>query len=135
MAELKNTRHEKFAQLYAQGIAGAVAYQQAGFSCKTNDVASAAATRLLKDVKVATRIDELKAEAAKNAEVTLEWLIAQGQEIMADAKLAGQNSAAVAALKELGVLTGHREEKRQTTVKTHEDRLDYLKQSLSDVPL
>lgn len=135
MAGLKNNKHEKFAQLVAQGMSQGVAYQQAGFSCKNSDVASAAATRLLKDVKVATRIDELKAEAAKNAEVTLEWLIAQGQEIMADAKLVGQNSAAVAALKELGVLTGHREEKRQTTVKTHEDRLDYLKQSLSDVPL
>jgi len=57
MAALANQKHEQFAQKVAAGMSAAQAYTECGYSEKT---AAQAASRLLTDVKVASRVAELK---------------------------------------------------------------------------
>jgi hypothetical protein len=79
MPELENARHELFAVLIAQGKGSeGDCYMKAGYTAKSMAVASAGASRLLKTVKVCTRVQELKAMWAKEAGITtihvLRWL-------------------------------------------------------------
>src|SRR5258706_14370831 len=66
---LPNAKHEAFARAIVEGKSGRAAYHAAGYSAQ-GDVADAAASRLLGNVKVAARIAELKGEAAQAAIVT-----------------------------------------------------------------
>lgn len=62
---LEDVQHETFACIVAEGkIAQGRAYIDAGYECKSMDVAYAAASRLLRSVKVAARIKYLKEQAA-----------------------------------------------------------------------
>lgn len=62
---LENARYELFCQNLAMyGMPQGRAYRLAGFAVETDDIGSAAANRLLKDVKVQTRVTFLKARAA-----------------------------------------------------------------------
>lgn len=63
---LPNNRHEVFCLEYMKDRAGGAAYRRAGYNTKSNDVAAAAASRLLINVKsgVPQRIAELEAEYA-----------------------------------------------------------------------
>ncbi len=102
---LLNQRHESFAQLIASGGSGAGAYR----TCYGTNGASAeaAASRLLRNVKVRERVTELQSAAATAAVLTLERKrqiladIAEGRQQQAkisdrlhaielDAKLAGE---------------------------------------------
>jgi phage terminase small subunit len=69
MAALKNSKHELFAQAIIEGCSGRDAYLAAGYSAQPA-AADAAASRLLKSVKVAARVAELKAAAARASTVT-----------------------------------------------------------------
>lgn len=71
MPVLKNARHERFAQEIAKGAAGSSAYKTAGYTADGN-AAEAAASRLLRDVKVSARIEELTGRAAAKVEATIE---------------------------------------------------------------
>ncbi len=62
MAILKNTKHEQFAHRVAAGESAEKAYVAIGYSKKG---AAACASRLLKTAKVKARVNELKAEIAK----------------------------------------------------------------------
>lgn len=66
MGSLPNNRHEAFCLEYMKDRAGGAAYRRAGYNTKSNDVAAAAASRLLINVKsgVPRRIAELEAEYA-----------------------------------------------------------------------
>ena len=108
MPILSNPRHERFAHELAKGKSQAEAYEAAGF--KRDD---ANALRLTRNDKIASRVAELLAHAAKRAEVTAESLIAEAEEIREKALAAGQYAAAVAAVKEKGVLSGVRVEKSE----------------------
>lgn len=66
MPPLDNSRHERFAQELAKGLAKGDAYVAAGY-----DDSPASATRLSKNVKISQRVDELKAKAAERCEVTI----------------------------------------------------------------
>src|SRR5205809_7905500 len=66
MGMLGNPRHERFAQLIAQGKSGAVAYREAGFNATTS--AAVNANRLMKSAKVRTRIDEMMADRQQRDE-------------------------------------------------------------------
>jgi phage terminase small subunit len=69
MPLLKNARHEAFARAIVRGSTGRAAYGAAGY--RTHGVvADAAASRLLRNVKVAARVAELKSVAAQAATVT-----------------------------------------------------------------
>lgn len=58
---LDDKRHETFAQEIVQGTKPFEAYLRAGFKVKSEKVAGSAASRLLKNVDVRARIDELTA--------------------------------------------------------------------------
>ncbi len=56
----------KFAEIYASGRPAGRAYEEAGYNSKGN-VAEAAATRLLRNVKVKELVEELRAESRSGA--------------------------------------------------------------------
>jgi phage terminase small subunit len=68
MSTLRNTRHERFAQALAAGRTARAAYIEAGYT-STGSAADSSASKLLRNHKVAARVDELKAEAAKASSV------------------------------------------------------------------
>jgi len=95
---LENRKHEKFAQLYVQGKAQGEAYQCAGYKATGGRSAYVCATRLLRNVAVRRRINELQNHAAESAEISVATLLAEAARIQRDAQRAGNYSAAVAAL-------------------------------------
>ena len=70
---LKNARHEKFAQLIAFGKTATQAYKQAGYLAKGHG-AETAASRLLRNVEVLSRIDVLRRKTEAKLELSREKL-------------------------------------------------------------
>jgi phage terminase small subunit len=65
---MEDAQHERFAQVMAEGkMNQGQAYLEAGYQCSSLEIASASATRLLKNVNVQARISYLQEEAAKLA--------------------------------------------------------------------
>jgi len=64
MAILKNVKHERFVLAIARGEPAEKAYAEAGFKTATTAVAASAASRLLKNVKVAARLSEIRGQVA-----------------------------------------------------------------------
>jgi hypothetical protein len=107
MPVLKNGKHEKFVKAICIGnMSNAEAYRSAYGADKSVSVASAAANRLLKSVKVITRVSELQAKAAEKHEITVESMIGEFNEIVGKASAKEQYSAAVAALTAKAKLAG-----------------------------
>ena len=107
MPALKNGKHEKFVKAICIGnMSNADAYRSAYGADKSVSVASAAANRLLKSVKVITRVSELQAKAAEKHEITVELMIDEFNEIVGKASAKEQYSAAVAALTAKAKLAG-----------------------------
>ena len=75
MPPLNNTQHEKFVQELVKGKNQADAYLGAGYKAKSTGVASAAATRLLKEPAIQERIAELQAKAAEKTVLSKQWVI------------------------------------------------------------
>lgn len=73
-------RQQRFVEAYAKGATGSDAYKQAGYS-GTGNVAEAAASRLLRNVQVATAIADLRAKAAERAEIDTAWVLRQWADI------------------------------------------------------
>lgn len=119
MPPLENARHERFAQGLAQGKSATEAYADAGYKESRSN-----ASHLTTNHNVLKRIEELKSRSAIRAEVTAASLIDEAEEIRAAALAAGQFSAAIAAVKEKGVLSGHRVEKRDNTIRTLNEMSD-----------
>jgi phage terminase small subunit len=114
---LHNPRHEKFVQLLVSGKDATAAYEQAGYK---RDDANACHLRQ----KLTGRIQELTNDmlereraaakaGAERAGITRQGLIAKAEEIRDAAMAANQFSAATAALKEIGVLSGIRIERSE----------------------
>ena len=118
MPVLASPRHEAFAQALARGSSAAAAYVEAGY--KPNRHNAAALTR---KQHISTRVDELQeeqlaihqqaaAEAAANAKVTLESLIAEAEAARSKAmEEKGGAAAAVSALIAKAKLAGMWREK------------------------
>lgn len=70
MPALENARHERFAQELAKGSSQSEAYRTAGYS-GVSSVLEAGASRLVRNVKVADRVADLKARAAERAEISV----------------------------------------------------------------
>lgn len=104
MPVLPNPRHEAFAQALAKGKSATEAYAQAGYKGDRT-----AASRLSTNVNVRARVDELQGKVAKKAEVTIESLAAEYDEVrqlaIAEKQLgaANQSTAGKAKLFGLGV--------------------------------
>ena len=74
MPILNNSRHERFAQELAKGQSATAAYRSAGYDAKGAS-AHVNAARLLRNARVKARVDELMAEGAERAGVTVEAVV------------------------------------------------------------
>lgn len=119
MPVLSNPRHERFAQELAKGKTADEAYVEAGYQENRHN-----ASRLKTNETIANRISEIQARAASRVEVTRASLIAEAEEVRVAAMVAGQLSAAIAAIKEKGVLSGDRVEKRENRNTGADDMTD-----------
>ena len=102
MPILSNPRHEKFAQVLAEGKPATEAYQIAGYAPNDGNC-----IRLKGNERVGSRVAELQAAGAERAEVTLDSLIAEASKIKNKAMARGNYSAAVSALVIKAKLSGH----------------------------
>jgi phage terminase small subunit len=116
MPPLDNARHEKFAQGLAQGKSASEAYRQAGYEAKGTNSESLA-SRLSRNIKVASRVAELKERAAASVSLTKEWvlerLIANVEMGQAGQDLAPANKALELLGKELGMFIDRSENLNQ----------------------
>lgn len=117
MPVLSNPKHERFAQELAKGKTADEAYVLAGYKpCRKN------AHRLTTNDDIRARVAELQGRAAERATITLQNLIDMSVAAYDKAMKSKSDdrgaSAAVNAVKEIGVLTGHRVEKSERTNKT-----------------
>jgi len=119
MPTLRNPRHERFAQLLANGKTATNAYEQAGYSRNGGNGPALART-----TEVQNRVTEIHearlrhehqsaAMATELAAITKADLIGMARDIYVLAKKSGQGSAAMAAVKEIGVLSGIRIERSE----------------------
>jgi hypothetical protein len=107
MPALKNGKHEKFAKAICIGnMSNAEAYRSAYGADKAVSVASAAANRLLKGVKVKARVSELQAKVAEKYEITIESMIREFDEAAAGAKGEKQYGPVMTALTAKAKLAG-----------------------------
>ena len=90
-------KREKFAQAYVELDCGAAAYREA-FSTKNMSDKSVweHASRLLKDVKVRARVEELKAEHRKRHNLTVDDLLRELEEARVAAMTSEKPQAAAA---------------------------------------
>ena len=76
LGEALSPKHEAFVQAYvSRGMNGTKAYREVYPSIKSDDVAGAAAARLLGNVRVQARIAEIMRAGAERAEVTVEQVV------------------------------------------------------------
>ena len=97
MPPLNNTQHEKFVQELIKGKNQADAYLAAGYKARSTGVASAAATRLLKDPDIQKRIAEFHQKAELETALTLEEHMRELKLLREMAKADGDIKAAIAA--------------------------------------
>lgn len=74
MPVLDNARHERFAQEVAKGKSAAEAYQAAGYNADDKS-AETAGPRLLRNVQVQARVDEILGRAAARVEIDRAWVL------------------------------------------------------------
>ncbi|BCJ90346.1 hypothetical protein IZ6_10810 [Terrihabitans soli] len=112
MPILKNARHELFAQNLARGMTQRAAYYAAGYRASKQ-----MAWRTAQQPEIVARVSELREKAARRFEVTMDGLIERAEAARLLAMNTEQPAAAVGAIKEMGVLTGLRVEKRDNTIR------------------
>jgi hypothetical protein len=116
---LVNPRWERFCQCCALGMSPTAAYRSA-YGCAQKS-AEAHAPRLVAYGSVTARLTWIKEAAARDTVWSLERLIAAAEQARRHAHEAGQLTAAVLAVKELGILTGLRVEQREVRTARLED--------------
>ncbi len=92
-------RQERFCQEYTIDLNATGAARRAGYSEKTAHVQG---PRLLANVRVAARTDQLRKEAAKRSEITTDRVLQMLIDSYGDAKAANQHGPAVRAAELLG---------------------------------
>lgn len=108
MPILSNPRHERFAQELAKGKPATEAYEAAGFKPNEGN-----AGRLNRNEQVRKRLAELQATSAERAGFTLEGLLDRAERAYELAMKIDEPNAAINAVKEMGILSGQRVEKRE----------------------
>lgn len=108
MPPLQNTRQEIFAQVVASGTTKSEAYERAGYQPDRHHAA-----RLATKGHVQKRIAEIQQIAVEQTQITVASLVGAADEIRGLAIEHRQLSAGVAAIKEIGILTGLRVDRRE----------------------
>lgn len=119
MPALGNPRHERFAQELAKGKTADEAYETAGYKPNRGN-----ATTLKANQSISDRVAEIVERASTRVEITLARLMEMATTVYDRALEQGQNAAAISAVKELGVLSGHRVERRENTNRNLDDLSD-----------
>lgn len=113
ISALKTMRQERFAMFLARGLSQIDAYSAAGFKRS-----SAGASRAARRPGIAARVRELQNGAARRARISLTSLLEKLEDARLLAMNEGQAAAAVAAVREMAILTGIRVEKHASAVRT-----------------
>ncbi len=85
MAILDDIRHERFVHALLEGKNQGEAYIESGYTAKSLAVASAGATRLLKDAKILNRLNELRKTACFQVVLDRAWVL---ERLMRNARIA-----------------------------------------------
>lgn len=112
MPALTNPRQELFVLKLVEGMSQTAAYEAAGFTGGQR-----ASSYLARQPQIAARRAELLAGVAAETGVTTARLIEKAEAAYELAMAERQLSAAVAAIREIGVLAGVRVEKRANTIR------------------
>lgn len=132
MPALENPKHERFAQLVFQGLNASEAYEQAVGARHPSS-----ASRLRNTAKVKRRLAELSEQVAeKTVDLVAgkrEWVIQKLIENHNAAYNCGQHSAAVGALKLLGVEDGMFVERSKNEHSFNNDPTDLTKEQLAAI--
>jgi hypothetical protein len=117
MSKYKLTaKQERFVLLVVKGETNSTAYERAGYKCRTKEIASVNASKLLRTASVAGRIAELREAASVRTVVSLESLTADLLDIKAKAIANGSYGPAVAAVVAVAKLHGFMVDKQEVTV-------------------
>ena len=129
MPVLTNRKHEAFAQGLTKGKKPPVAYMEAGYDTNGR-AAEAAASRLLRNVNILNRIEELQIEIAErfveDTVITKEKVVKKLMELSAAAAEEGQYSVSSSNWVKLGVEIGMFTAKSEVTVNDVTDKADQL---------
>ena len=125
-------QQERFCRYIVEGMNQTDAYKAAGYKGAYKSLKDNAA-RLIANDSVAARIAELRKPLALKAAVTAAWLIEQAQEVLVASKEDRAHAASVAAIKELGVLTGERIETRHNVNQDANEPSDLTRAQLLDI--
>lgn len=112
---LANARHEAFCLLIVRGKSQGEAYQEAGYKPQRKLTAEVSANRLLRQVSIRRRINELQRYAAESVEVTAATLIQEAATVQRDAMRAGNHAAAMTAIQAKAKLAGLWVERSENT--------------------
>jgi phage terminase small subunit len=107
-------QQERFCRYIVEGMNQTDAYKAAGYKGAYKSLKDNAA-RLIAIDSVASRIAELRSKHAAEHDITLAYLVQRAVRILNAAEEDRAHGAAVAALKELGVLSGERVERSERT--------------------
>jgi phage terminase small subunit len=99
------SRQEAFVRGLARGLSQKEAYQKAGYQTE-GIVSEAAASRLLRNVKVKSRLSELQAEAAEATKISIKSLTEDLIRLLGLAEANKQAAAGVAAVGMIAKLHG-----------------------------
>ena len=126
-------QQERFCRLIVEGKNQRDAYREAGYKSTSDAATDANASRLISNDKIAARITMLRQPAAEKAEVTLDWLIDQAKEVLQAAKADASHAASIAAIKELGILSGRRIETRHNLNQDANDTSELSREELTNI--
>lgn len=114
---------EAFCQNLIRGMSQTDAYQEAGYKGGRKQLGDNA-SRLIENDRIQARLAQLREKASQEAVIDLAWLIKSAVELHCLATKDGAYGPAVSALKEIGILTGERVEKRDNTNRNISDVSD-----------
>ena len=116
MKDRLTPKQDKFIQVYLETGNATEAYRQA-YNTKTlsSNAVHVNASRLLDNAKVALRLDEIRAENAKNMEITMEYLTQSMRDACQMALDQGKANEYGQNLERLAKLTGQWTDKQQVT--------------------
>lgn len=127
MPPLSNARHELFAQELAKGKSQTQAYIAAGYA---EDGAEFSASRLLRNVKVQSRVEELQERAARKVDLTVDDIVRELEEARKVATDNAQSNAMVAATMGKAKILGLIIEKTEDV--TQKPRLDEVNAKIAE---
>jgi phage terminase small subunit len=126
-------QQERFCQAIVSGMNQTDAYKAAGYKAKSDSVAAANASRLIGNAKIQERLSQIRKPVSARAQVTLDWLIEQAQDILRAAMADSSHAASIAAVKELGILSGARIETRHNLNQEANEPSDLSRKDLLDI--